>query len=68
LSRSIFFALPTMATSNAMLRRVEEVGARLFEPPVNLVLAHGKRRANEAFDALVRASFNQSRSSYDAEV
>lgn len=49
---SIVFALPTQATANAMLMRVEEFAVQLFGSP-NIVLAHGKRNFNEAFQQLV---------------
>ena len=49
----LYFALPTMATSNAMYRRVGDIAANLFAPgePVSVVLAHGKRDQDEAFVA-----------------
>lgn len=49
----IYVALPTMATSNAMLARVEEVAPRLFPGPVQLALAHGRARRNVIFSQLV---------------
>ncbi len=38
----LYFALPTMATANAMYGRVDKVRGKLFqdEPPVSFVLAH----------------------------
>jgi CRISPR-associated endonuclease/helicase Cas3 len=48
---SIVFALPTQATANAMLTRVEAFAVQLFGSP-NIVLAHGKRNFNEAFQRL----------------
>ncbi|MEM7776894.1 MAG: CRISPR-associated helicase Cas3' [Pseudomonadota bacterium] len=47
----LYFALPTMATANAMYDRLRDVYQRLYgegERP-SLVLAHGKRTLNEAF-------------------
>ncbi len=47
----LYFALPTMATANAMYDRLREIYQRLFgkgERP-SLVLAHGKRALNETF-------------------
>ena len=44
-----FFALPTMATSNAMLARVEGIAPRLFDGRVSLALTHGRARMNELF-------------------
>ncbi len=49
----LYFALPTMATSNAMLGRLERVAGSLFDGEVNLVLSHGRRRMNEAFTRIV---------------
>lgn len=40
--RGIFFALPTMATANAMFCRARDVVARMFQSPPNLTLAHGR--------------------------
>jgi CRISPR-associated endonuclease/helicase Cas3 len=40
--RGIFFALPTMATANAMFSRAREIVARMFTSPPNLTLAHGR--------------------------
>ena len=44
-----FFALPTMATSNAMLARLEGIAPRLFEGRPSLALTHGRARLNELF-------------------
>ena len=49
---SIVFALPTQATANAMLTRTEEFAVKIFGD-ANVVLAHGKRSFNEAFQRLV---------------
>ncbi len=55
-AESILFALPTQATANAMLQRLEECAAQLFpEQPSNIVLAHGKRGFNLQFINLKRA-------------
>ena len=48
---SIVFALPTQATANAMLTRIEVFAVQLFGS-ANIVLAHGKRNFNEAFQRL----------------
>jgi CRISPR-associated endonuclease/helicase Cas3 len=54
IAESIVFALPTQATANAMLKRVEEFAGELFgENSVNVVLAHGKRDFNHEFKKLV---------------
>lgn len=56
LAESIVFALPTQATANAMLRRIEAVAPRLFNGgQTNLVLAHGKSRYNPEFIELRKA-------------
>lgn len=46
---SIVFALPTQATANAMLARLEKAAEKLFEQGANVVLAHGKSAWNEDF-------------------
>ncbi len=48
----LFFALPTMATSNAMLARLEEIAPRLFEGKPTLGLAHGRATLNELFRSI----------------
>ena len=51
----LFIALPTMATSNAMLARILEAAPRLFaDDAVNVVLSHGRARHNLAFNALLK--------------
>lgn len=52
---SIVFALPTQATANAMLARIERFGALTFAAS-NVVLAHGKRQFNAHFQQLVERS------------
>ena len=44
-----FFALPTMATSNAMLGRLEAVAPRMFDGRPSLALTHGRAGMNELF-------------------
>ena len=44
-----FFALPTMATSNAMLARLEGIVPQLFSGRPALALTHGRARMNELF-------------------
>ena len=48
-ARGFFFALPTMATSNAMLARLEEIAPRLFEGTPSLGLTHGRANLNDLF-------------------
>lgn len=51
---SIVFALPTQATANAMLLRAEAFAEKVFGD-ANVVLAHGKRDFNEAFQRLAES-------------
>lgn len=46
---SIVFAMPTQATANAMLQRLEKIAMTLFEDKPNLILAHGHARFNDNF-------------------
>jgi CRISPR-associated endonuclease/helicase Cas3 len=53
----ITVALPTMATSNAMFARVEDLVPRLFpEGEVQVALAHGRARRQPRFQRLVERS------------
>lgn len=61
-----YVALPTMATSNGMFRRVADVAPRLFQGRVNLMLAHGRSAANEVFRQLIARPLRHS-SPEDAE-
>lgn len=56
-ANGLYFALPTMATANAMYARLEQTYLRIFADDAHpsLVLAHGKRMLNEAFSASVLA-------------
>lgn len=57
LSDAIVFALPTQATADAMLERLQNFALVLFEGgDSNLVLAHGKAKYNETFANLKAAS------------
>ncbi len=49
----LFLALPTMATSNAMLKRVERVAADLFSGRPSLGLSHGRARQNPQFQRIL---------------
>jgi CRISPR-associated endonuclease/helicase Cas3 len=51
LADSIVFALPTQATANAILERIEPLANRLFDEHPNVLLAHGSARFNKAFAA-----------------
>jgi len=52
LADSIVFALPTQATANAMLGRLQHIAPLLFEETPNLLLAHGTARFNNSFSAI----------------
>ena len=56
----LYFALPTMATANAMYERLEEMYQKLFEISVpadpSLVLAHGRSELSKAFRAIVNST------------
>ncbi len=61
LADSIIFALPTQATANAMLKRVESFANIAFQGSgANIVLAHGKRGLNPEFERLVNTGRKQS--------
>lgn len=65
---SIIFALPTQATSNAMLERVEEVAGKLFPNGANAVLAHGKARYNHRFRNLRKIAATVTQTGVEASV
>ncbi|MFG6665750.1 CRISPR-associated helicase Cas3' [Halomonas sp. HNIBRBA4712] len=51
----LYFALPTMATSNAMYTRLGDLHHRFYsaDSKPSLVLAHGARELNEAFERTI---------------
>ncbi|SHF39124.1 CRISPR-associated helicase, Cas3 family [Ruegeria intermedia] len=49
----LFFALPTMATANAMLSRVQAAAPALFDGAPTLGLAHGRAALSEGFRSLI---------------
>ena len=53
LAEGFFIGLPTMATANAMYKRVAEVYQKLFIGNANLVLAHGHKKLVEEFAASI---------------
>ncbi|WP_257263597.1 CRISPR-associated helicase/endonuclease Cas3 [Endozoicomonas sp. ONNA2] len=55
LADSIIFALPTQATANAMLGRLEKIAPLIFKGAVNTVLAHGRARFQQDFINLRQA-------------
>ena len=50
--RGIFFALPTMATADAMFGRIEQTAGRMFDRPT-LTLAHGRAGLSVPFRDVV---------------
>jgi CRISPR-associated endonuclease/helicase Cas3 len=54
----IFFALPTMATANAMYERLSDIYRRLFaaDAKPSLVLAHGRQALHEQFQGTILTS------------
>lgn len=56
LADSIVFALPTQATANAMLGRLQHIAPLLFDESPNLLLAHGTARFNNSFKAIKHAA------------
>jgi len=50
-----YFALPTMATSNALFGRLRDLAGRLFDGPPSLALAHARRRQHDGFRAAIAA-------------
>lgn len=57
----IFFALPTMATADAMYARLAKAYRLLFVPDAapSLVLAHGKRRIHDGFTSSILGDAGQ---------
>ena len=51
-ARGVHFALPTMATADAMFARLRDQVERLFRTPPSLTLAHGRRHLSRDFAAL----------------
>ena len=54
-ARGLFFALPTMATANAMFGRMADAASRLFAHPPSLSLVHGRSHLHSGIRALVGA-------------
>jgi len=52
-AEGFFIGLPTMATANAMYKRVAEVYQKLFAGNTNLVLAHSHKKLVEEFAASI---------------
>jgi len=47
--RGIYFALPTMATADAMFARSEAIVRQMFDTPPSLTLAHGRAQLSETW-------------------
>lgn len=50
----LFFALPTMATANAMFDRAADLVGRLYKVAPSLALAHGRAGLSDRFRDLIR--------------
>lgn len=50
--RGLYFALPTMATADAMFSRAEKVMGKLFDRP-SLTLAHGRAGLSDSFRRVI---------------
>ncbi len=60
----LYFALPTMATSNGLFDRVADVVPRMWSGETNLMLAHSKSRRTEALRRLVFKACSPRRAKY----
>ncbi len=58
-AENITFALPSQATANAMLPRLEKVAPLIFENSNNIILAHGNSIFNEKFIELIEQAKKQ---------
>lgn len=56
LGEGLFFALPTMATANAMFDRAADLAGRLFDTAPSLALAHGRAEMSARFRDLIKAT------------
>lgn len=63
----IFFALPTMATAEAMFDRIEKAYKNLFQDEPTIVLAHSKRRLVEYLKIQAKIRTNYSDDDQSAE-
>lgn len=52
-AKGLYFALPTMATANAMFLRASDVVGKMFDNPPSLTLSHGRAGLSQAFRDLV---------------
>jgi len=58
--RGLFFALPTMATADAMFARAADVVRKMFDGPPSVTLAHGRSALSEPFRRIVDAAGGES--------
>ncbi len=65
----LYIALPTMATSNAMFERMEEVYRGFFteDKTPSLVLAHGARHLSERFSDMVKLASQPTDENYEKD-
>lgn len=54
--RGLFFALPTMATADAMFARAADVVGRMFEMTPSVTLAHGRSALSQRFRDVLNAA------------
>lgn len=57
--RGIFFALPTMATADAMFRRASKVVGKMFGNGITLTLAHGRAGLSVDFKDIINADVRE---------
>ena len=58
--RGLFFALPTMATADAMFARAADVVGRMFTSAPSVTLAHGRSTLSEKFREILNAAPGES--------
>ena len=56
--QGIYVSLPTMATANAMLDRVEKMAPKMFDNIPTLALSHGRAKQSETFRRIKARSVN----------
>ncbi|MCY4050198.1 MAG: CRISPR-associated helicase Cas3' [Gammaproteobacteria bacterium] len=54
----IFISLPTMATANAMLDRIEKIALKMFDGPPTLALSHGRAKQSDIFRRIKARAVN----------
>ena len=64
----LYFALPTMATSNAMYSRIKRIYRKMFDPPVSLVLSHSARAMVGEFTRSVLPEVLETESHYKDQI